>query len=46
MIDKNLEGYYDIMLSIFIGVVFILVLNSFYDTPRVIIINDDKSINQ
>ncbi len=41
MIDKTIEIYYDIMLSIFLGIVLILILNSFYDSPRVIIINNE-----
>ena len=46
MIDKNMEPYYDIILSIFIGIIFILVLNSLYDMPRIIVINQTKHNNK
>lgn len=42
MIDQITERYYDIMLSIFMGIVLILILNSFYDSPRVIIIDKNN----
>lgn len=39
MIDKNLEPYYDKLLSIFIGVVLVLIIHNLYDVPRTIVIN-------
>lgn len=42
MIDKKLEPYYDIMLSIFVGIFIILFLNSFYESPRTITIYDNN----
>ena len=38
MIDKNLEVYYDKILSIFIGVVIVLIIHNLYDSPRSIVI--------
>lgn len=40
MIDKRLEPYYDIIFSIFIGIILIIVLYSFYECPRTITIVD------
>lgn len=39
MIDKNMEPYYDAMLSIFIGVICILLLHRLYDIPRIIVVD-------
>jgi hypothetical protein len=39
MIDKVLEPYYDIILSIFFGIMIILILHNMYDSPRIIIID-------
>ncbi len=38
MIDKRLEPYYDIMISIFLGVILILSINMLYDSPRTFVI--------
>lgn len=45
MIDKNMEPYYDAILSIFFGIIFILLLHSLYDTPRIIVINQTEKNN-
>lgn len=37
MIDKNMEPYYNIILSIFLGILSICVLNSLFDKPRTIV---------
>jgi hypothetical protein len=43
MIDKKLEPYYDILFSIFIGIIIILLIHNIYDSPRsVIIAANDK----
>lgn len=42
MIDKKLEPYYDKLLSIFIGVVIVLIIHNLYDSPRNIIVISDK----
>lgn len=42
MIDKNLEPYYDIIFSIFLGVVLILSLYAIYDCPRIVIIEEQN----
>ena len=42
MIDKNLEKYYDKLLSIFIGVVIVLVIHNLYDYPRTIVIKSTE----
>lgn len=45
MIDKKLEPYYDILFSIFLGVVIILLLHNIYDSPRsVVVISNDKEM--
>lgn len=36
MIDRKMEKYYDVMLSIFLGIMFIVILNQFYTFPRII----------
>jgi len=36
MIDKKLENYYNIMISIFLGVLIIIITNMLYDRPRTI----------
>lgn len=41
MIDKNLEPYYDILFSVFIGVVIILLLHNLYDSPRIVVVIPD-----
>jgi hypothetical protein len=42
MIDKNLEPLYDILFSIFIGIVLVLALYNLYDNPRTITITDSN----
>tara|TARA_B110000908_G_C9991629_1_gene330040 strand:+ start:285 stop:446 length:162 start_codon:yes stop_codon:yes gene_type:complete len=42
MIDKNLEKYYDKILSIFIGVITVLIIHNLYDYPRTIIIKSTE----
>lgn len=43
MIDKKLGPYYDILFSIFFGIVIILLLHYMYDSPRsVIFLSNDK----
>lgn len=42
MIDKKMEPYYDIMISIFIGIILILFLHNMYESPRIIIIEKDS----
>lgn len=45
MIDKKLEPYYDILFSLFLGIIIILFLYSFYDSPRTLIfVSDDKEL--
>ncbi len=41
MIDKRLEPYYDIMISIFLGVILVLSINMLYDSPRSFVIYSD-----
>ena len=41
MIDKRIEPYYDIMISIFLGVVLVLTINTLYESPRTIIVFSD-----
>lgn len=41
MIDKNMEPYYDILLSIFMGIFLILLFHNIYDCPRTIIFNSN-----
>lgn len=44
MIDKNMEPYYDAILSIFVGVISILLLHRMYNMPRIIVIESlDKN---
>jgi hypothetical protein len=42
MIDKIMEPYYDILLSIFLGVFLIIMMNYMYDLPRIIIIEQQS----
>lgn len=44
MIDKNLEPYYDILFSVFMGIVIILILNSLYDAPRTVTLENSEPI--
>ena len=41
MIDQELKPYYDILLSIFLGIMIVLFLHNSYDYPRIIIIDDN-----
>ena len=47
MIDKKMEPYYDILISIFFGVCLIIALYSMYDSPRISVIemNSEKNKN-
>ena len=38
MIDKNMEPYYDAILSIFLGIICILSSHNLYNSPRIIVI--------
>ena len=40
MIDKIMEPYYDILISIFLGMFLIIMINYMYDSPRIIIIEE------
>jgi hypothetical protein len=40
MIDKIFEPYYDILLSIFLGIFIILSMHNLYDIPRIVIKTD------
>ncbi len=42
MIDKKMEPYYDAILSIFIGMMCILLLHRLYDIPRIIVVNEKE----
>lgn len=42
MIDKKMEPYYDIMISIFLGFIAVYLINKLYSCPRVITYTDDK----
>lgn len=42
MIDKQLEPYYDIMFSIFCGIIFIMLIHNIYNLPRTIVVINDK----
>jgi hypothetical protein len=42
MIDKKFEPYYDILLSVFLGVIIIIILHNMYESPRIIVIEDDN----
>jgi hypothetical protein len=42
MIDKIMEPYYDVLLSIFLGIFLIIMLNYMYDSPRIIIIEQQS----
>jgi hypothetical protein len=39
MIDNTLKPYYDKILSVFIGVVLVLIVHNLYDYPRTIMIS-------
>jgi hypothetical protein len=45
MIDKICEPYYDIMISIFFGVMIIIIINQLYDQPRTVEIYRDDQKN-
>lgn len=36
MIDPNVEKIYNIILSIFLGIVVVMIFNQLFDSPRVI----------
>jgi len=38
MIDKKLESYYNVLLSIFFGIILIFFLHNLYEMPRSIVI--------
>jgi hypothetical protein len=42
MINKNLEVYYDRILSVFIGIVLVLIIHNLYNSPRTIVINSTE----
>lgn len=42
MIDQKMEPYYDILISIFLGICLIIAIHSMYDSPRVLVIEDDS----
>lgn len=42
MIDKNLEPYYDILISIFLGVMVMLIMYNMYECPRIVIIEEKE----
>jgi len=46
MIDKTMEPYYDIILSIFIGMICVLILHYLYDMPRIIVVKDENRIQK
>ena len=41
MIDKRIEPYYDMMISIFLGVILVLAINMLYDSPRSVVVFSD-----
>jgi hypothetical protein len=42
MIDRRIEPYYDVMLSMFLGVILVLIINMMYDSHQsVVILSDD-----
>lgn len=41
MIDKKMEPYYNILISIFLGVVLIIAIHCMYDSPRTIVVVSD-----
>ncbi len=45
MIDQKMEPYYDILISIFMGICLIIALHSMYDSPRIIVISSDSDKN-
>lgn len=45
MIDKKLEPYYDILFNLFLGIVIILLIYNFYESPRTLIfVSDNKEL--
>lgn len=46
MIDKQMESYYDIMLSIFAGVILIIMLDQFFEKPYMIVKESDHSSSE
>jgi p-aminobenzoyl-glutamate transporter AbgT len=42
MIDKKMEPYYDILLSIFVAMMIILFLHNMYESPRILIIEQES----
>ena len=42
MIKPEIEKIYDILLSIFLGVILMLFFNKMYDSPRIILIYKDN----
>ena len=42
MINKNLEPYYDKLLSVFIGIVLVIVIHNLYDSPRTIVLTSTE----
>lgn len=42
MIEKHKDYLYNIILSIFIGIMIILLLDQIYEKPRVVTVNTDK----
>ena len=45
MIDKKLEPYYDRLLSIFVGIVSVLVIHILYYSPRTIVVKTKNKYN-
>lgn len=45
MIDKKMEPYYDIMMSIFLGFIVVYLINKLYNCPIIITYVDDKVTN-
>lgn len=45
MIDPNIEKIYDIILSIFLGICFVLLFDQLFEKPRIVNIYVDKNEN-
>lgn len=45
MIDKKMEPYYDIMMSIFLGFIIVYLINKLYNCPRIVTYVEDTVTN-
>lgn len=45
MIDKSKENLYNIIFSLFLGVLVVIIINNFFESPRVIEVYKKESFN-